>query len=171
MLIGAFGKYWSRDLVEWDAHGWRLLGRQHLQRGKLAVADFRKARGVYVLYSDAGIYYVGLASASGGLGSRLKDHLADRHKNAWTRFSWFSFDSVSETETYDDGVIKHEPWETVEGSHTDFIGDMEALLLAVTSPPGNVQRMKFRAGDEWLQVADVAPEVKTFADLKDRLLP
>lgn len=169
MLIGAYGTFWDRGLVDWHQHGWRLLGRQGVQRGTIKVADFRKARGVYVLYSDSGIYYVGLASGAGGIGSRLKDHLTDDHRDAWSRFSWFAFDSPSESEMYPDGVIKHEEWSSVEGTDVVIIRELEALLLAVTSPPGNVQRTRFQHGAEWLQVADRVPAVMTFHVLKDRL--
>jgi hypothetical protein len=170
MLIGAYGTFWERDLVDWHSYGWRLLGRQGLQKGTLQIADFRRARGVYVMYSDIGIYYVGLASGSQGIGGRLRDHTQDDHRAAWSRFSWFAFDSPSETDTYPDGVIKHEEWNTIEGEDVVVIRELEALLLAVTAPPGNVQKTKFQyASAEWLQVADQNPEIRTFASLQHRL--
>ena len=169
MLVGAFGTFWDRGLVDWGAHSWRLLGRQGAQRGTLQIADFRRARGVYALYGDTGIYYVGLAAGTGGIGARLKDHTADDHHSYWSRFSWFAFDGPSETERYPDGVLKHEAWPSIEGEDKFVIREMEALLLAVISPPGNVQRTRFQYGSEWLQVADSAPKVRTFSDLKDRL--
>lgn len=169
MLVGAYGAFWDRSLVNWDNRGWRLLGRQGVQRGTLQVADFRRARGVYALYGDTGIYYVGLATGAGGIGTRLKDHTVDDHQSSWARFSWFAFDSPSETDTYPDGVLKHEAWPGIEGEDKFVIREMEALLIAVTSPPGNIQRMKFQYGSEWFQVADSPPKVMTFADLKHRL--
>lgn len=172
MLVGAYGTFWDAHLVDWRRHGWRLLGRQGLNANVIKVADFRKARGVYVLYSDTGIYYVGLASGAGGIGGRLKNHLDDVHAGRWTRFSWFAFDGPSETEVYPDGVLKHDEWNVIEEA-TDkvLIREMEALLLAVTSPPGNVQRTRFQDAGQWLQVADHAPTVQTFVTLKHRLTP
>ena len=170
MLVGAYGTFWDATLVDWRRQGWRLLGRQGLNARTIKVADFRKARGVYVLYSDTGIYYVGLASAADGIGGRLKAHLSDVHGGRWTRFSWFAFDGPSETEVYPDGVLKHDEWTGIEEA-TDkvVIREMEALLLAVTSPPGNVLKTKFQNAAEWLQVADQLPAVRTFASLKGRL--
>ncbi len=87
MLIGAFGRFWEREQVDFNSYGWRLLGRQGIQAGTIRVVDFRHARGVYVLYNEVGVYYVGLASGLGGVGGRLKDHLQDEHGSRWTRFS------------------------------------------------------------------------------------
>lgn len=171
MLVGAYGTFWDRSLVDWTRHGWRLLGRQGLRRGTLQVADFRRARGVYALYGDTGIYYVGLAGGAGGIGARLKAHTEDDHSASWSRFSWFAFDEPSSQEIYPDGVLKHEAWPSVEAEDKFVIRDMEALLIAVTSPPGNIQRMKFQSGSEWHQVADSEPEVVTFERLKDKLAP
>ena len=172
MLIGAYGTFWDRDLVNWNAHGWRLLGRQGLKRGTLKVADFRKARGVYVMYSDTGIYYVGLASGSNGIGGRLHDHLTDEHGKSWSRFSWFAFDSPSETETHPDGVLKQEQWPSVEGKDTVMIREMEALLIAVTDPPGNRSKTRFAfAPDEWHQVAERTLSVRTLESLAGSLRP
>src|SRR3954452_23515103 len=103
MLVGAYGTFCDRSLIGWGAHAWRLLGRQGAQRGTLQIADFRRARGVYALYGDTGIYYVGLAAGGGGMGGRRKAHTAAPHQWYWSRFSWFAFDGPSETETYADG--------------------------------------------------------------------
>jgi len=43
-----------------------------------------RRQGVYALYQDNNLYYVGLAS---DLSSRLKAHLGDKHAGQWNRFS------------------------------------------------------------------------------------
>lgn len=43
-----------------------------------------RRQGVYALYDEDGLYYVGLAS---DLSSRLKAHLKDKHAGHWERFS------------------------------------------------------------------------------------
>jgi hypothetical protein len=43
-----------------------------------------RRQGVYALYSDDELYYVGLAS---NLSTRLKAHLSDKHAGKWNRFS------------------------------------------------------------------------------------
>jgi hypothetical protein len=44
----------------------------------------RGRNGVYALYKGEKLYYVGLAT---NLRGRLKQHLKDRHKGLWDRFS------------------------------------------------------------------------------------
>lgn len=56
----------------------------------------------------SGVYFVGLASGSQGLGGRLQNHTADSHGAGWSRFSWFAFDMPSDDETDDDGVLQME---------------------------------------------------------------
>lgn len=166
MLIGAYGTFWDRSLVDWTARNWRLLGRQGRRRPALRVADFRRARGVYALYGDTGIYYVGLAIAGGGIGRRLRDHTRDNHEREWSRFSWFSFDDLSDVVVDDEGLLTMEQWDSVTVEDKIVIRELEALLIAVTSPPGNTQRMQFQHGSQWFQVAEKQPVVETFSDLR-----
>lgn len=168
MLIGSYGLFWDRDKVDFAANGWRLLGRQGLNTGTLRITDFRRARGVYVLYNDVGVYYVGLAAKSKGIGGRIKDHLKDEHQSGWTRFSWFSFDDPSD-ECYADGVHLLDQYDAVEVDSPVLIRDLEALLQAVTQPFACKAMTKFAAATEWIQVATCTPQVKTFDDLKNHL--
>lgn len=172
MLVGAYGLFWDRELVAWTSRGWRLLGRRGFNAGTVRVADFRPGRGVYVLYSNTGIYYVGLASGRGGIGGRLHDHLTDEHAERWTRFSWFAFDSPEETSVDADGVLRMEEWASLEEAEDKLlIREMEALLLAATAPPGNVRRTAFQEGEQWLQVAERTMDVRSFGELAPRLTP
>lgn len=66
--------------------------------------------GVYALYKDDRLYYVGLAT---NLMSRVKHHLKDRHANKWNRFSVYL---------------------TTLGDH---IKPIESLLLRIIDPKGN----------------------------------
>jgi hypothetical protein len=168
MLIGAYGRFWDRDQVDFTAYAWRMLGRYGFNTGTIQVADFRYARGVYVLYNEVGVYYVGLASSQSGLGGRIKDHLEDEHGSRWTRFSWFSFDEPS-GERYDDGVRKVKQYDSVELESKVLIRDLEALLQAATNPFANKSETKFAGAQEWIQVATRAPEVRTFDHFRDRL--
>jgi hypothetical protein len=66
--------------------------------------------GVYALYKQERLYYVGLAS---NLMGRVNQHLGDRHKGKWDHFS------VYLTTT------------------TDHIRALEALVLRIVNPTGN----------------------------------
>ena len=72
--------------------------------------------GVYALYKQSSLYYVGLA---GNLMGRLKTHLRDRHKRRWDRFSVYL---------------------TV---HDDHMKELESLMLRIASPKGNRQGGRF----------------------------
>ena len=170
MLVGAYGQFWERNQVEWGTYKWRLLGRQGLNTGTLKIADFRYARGVYVLYNELGVYYVGLASEKKGLGGRLKDHLVDKHGSRWTRFSWFAFDSPS-VAAHPDGVHRIEQHDSVKAETQVMIRDLEALLQIAMQPFANKSETKFAKGSKWIQVATTTPEVRTFDDLRERLTP
>lgn len=67
-------------------------------------------KGVYVLYKDDRLYYVGLAS---NLMGRVKQHTTDRHGGQWNRFSVY----------------------LTEASH--HIKPLESLLLRILQPTGN----------------------------------
>ena len=76
----------------------------------------RGRNGVYALYKGEKLYYVGLAT---NLRGRLKQHLKDRHRNLWDRFSVYL---------------------TIGDQH---IKEMESLLLRILRPAGNKQIGKF----------------------------
>ncbi len=74
--------------------------------------------GVYALYKEDDLYYVGLAS---NLRTRLKTHLSDKHSGQWNRFSVYL--------TIDNKIVR----------------ELEALILRVVKPmpEGNSKSGKF----------------------------
>ena len=98
---------------------------QYLENVSSAVlADYQKIirefvrgrHGIYALYKNGKLYYVGLAS---NLRTRLKHHLRDRHKKLWDRFSVYLI---------------------IQGNH---LKELESLVLRIASPKGNKQVGKF----------------------------
>ena len=73
--------------------------------------------GVYALYKDARLYYVGLAV---DLRRRVKQHLKDKHRGQWNRFSLYLVRRVS------------------------HIKEIESLLLRIAHPTGNKQGGRLR---------------------------
>jgi hypothetical protein len=71
----------------------------------------RRYAGVYILYDKKKVHYVGLSK---NLLSRLKNHLKDKHKGRWDRFTVFRIAAVQ------------------------YLKDLETLLQYVTLPAGNV---------------------------------
>ena len=93
MLIRAYGLFWDREEIDWaPGHGKarHLWGRRNSNKPSLRIADAWYQKGLYVLYSNTGPYYVGLVRKQ-ALGTRLAQHTVDLHKNNWLRFSWFGF--------------------------------------------------------------------------------
>lgn len=76
----------------------------------------RDRDGVYVLYRNDKLYYVGLAR---NLHGRLNQHVRDRHRRLWNKFSVYL---------------------TIGNS---FVKEMESLLLRVARPKGNKLSGKF----------------------------
>jgi hypothetical protein len=160
-LVGAYGLFWDRYLVDWQPGSgpaaWQLLGKRHKRQPALRVCDFRKAHGVYILYDD----YTGLARGGGGLGARLRrHHIRPPHEVEWVRFSWFSFDDV-----VDD--VGHHGWELVQhrakpvpADSEAIVREMEALLITVLGTTQN--KMRFQRARRWEQLAAYEAE-----DLED----
>lgn len=81
----------------------------------------RNRNGVYALYRNRKLVYVGLAT---DLRARLTQHLKDRHANTWDSFSVYL---------------------TVGDAH---LRELEALLLRIVMPNGNRQKGKFGRAED-----------------------
>jgi len=102
---------------------------QHLERASRSVLEeyqaeikdyVRGRHGIYALYRNDKLYYVGLAS---NLRARLKQHLRDRHSAAWNHFSIYL---------------------TIEAGH---IKELESLVLRITRPRGNRSGGRFKRSE------------------------
>lgn len=167
MLIREYGLFWERDEVKWRpgrGTAFELLGRRGLNKGTIQVADFQQQSGLYVLYGNYGPHYVGLTEH--GLGYRLRDHIADKHKGSWNRFSWFGFNRV--LKSHDERGIKYmasDKGRSVGTTH-NVIREMEALLIKALGLPSNLAATKFPGGCEWRQV-----KIKERNRLVERVCP
>lgn len=77
----------------------------------------RTQHGVYALYKNDRLYYVGLTV---NLRRRIKQHLRDKHAGRWNRFSLYLVRKV------------------------DHIKEIESLLLRIADPAGNKQGGRLR---------------------------
>jgi len=73
--------------------------------------------GVYVLYKDKKLYYVGIAN---DLYWRLHQHTKDKHKNKWNEFSAF--------------IV----------GRGKYLKDIESMFHRISQTPGNIVRGKFK---------------------------
>ena len=98
------------------------IDRHALEEYQDIVRQYVRGRqGVYALYRDNKLYYVGLA---GNLRNRLKQHLKDRHSESWNRFSVYL---------------------TIGDSH---LKELESLILRIVTPSGNKQRGKLMKSED-----------------------
>ena len=154
-LIGAHGLFWERDDIDWDAprgQTFQLLGYRHKLLPKLQVCDFRRARGVYLLFNEYGPTYVGQArGATDGLGYRLRAHHRDGFKD-WTRFCWFSFDNVLPSPGYPGwcDVARDENVRSVGAESA--INDLEALMIVAFGLRSQNQMRLVGSGAPWKQL-------------------
>ena len=77
-----------------------------------------KGSGIYALYDNHGLYYVGLTDFS--LRGRIQKHTQDHHKDKWERFSWYQIR---------------------DSEHTK---DIETIILSIIDPKGNKVKGKFK---------------------------
>ena len=76
-----------------------------------------KGSGIYALYNNYGLYYIGLSNSS--LRARIRTH--SRHKKNWTMYSWYQIPRISQ------------------------VKDIESILLHIINPQGNKQRGRFKS--------------------------
>jgi hypothetical protein len=145
-IIQALGMYWSRSLIVWTNNP-TLQGQQ--QTGAKPV-DFSNERGVYLLYDDRDVIYVGRATDQ-GLGKRLYQHTVDRLASRWNRFSWFGILRVMPDGTLAEEKPKILPQEVI-------VATMEALLIEGLEPPQNRRRGDDFRAIEYIQRED--PELE-----------
>lgn len=101
------------------------ISSEILEKYRLQIKNYSRGRnGLYALYNDESLYYVGLASSLSG---RLNTHLKDRHKGNWNRFSMYL--------TPDDKYLK----------------EMESLILRILLPVGNRAKGRLRGANNLLK--------------------
>jgi hypothetical protein len=160
-LITSYGLFWKLDETEWfsvDGHKGkhRLLGRLSKKRSLLRIADFWSQSGIYVLYGNYGLYYIGVSGHE--VGKRIHDHLTDDHAGEWDRFSWFGFREVTESRDLAGLLLLGKAQTTSAIRLSKARGDIEAILFRAFAGPGNRKRPSFGAKlEQWEQIklADV----------------
>ncbi|MFO0454144.1 MAG: HTH domain-containing protein [Pseudomonadota bacterium] len=144
-IVTAFGMFWRRDAIEWAATP-KVWGMQQI--GATPV-DFNAQRGVYLLYDNREVIYVGRATDR-PLGKRLYEHTLDRMATRWDRFSWFGLLPVTAA-----GSLGQLPASFDAGS---MIPALEAILVEALEPRQNRKRGDDLAAVEYLQHED--PEIR-----------
>ncbi len=136
MLIRAYGMFWNPEVVDWGQPG---AGNKGTLAGKVKVSgrtysiDFWNAYGIYVLHQDFRAIYVGKAAET-RLGSRVRNHLADRFAGRWDMFSWFSLSKINVT------TRRVSNPGTRQVSEKTVNDTLEAISILIADPPLNRKR-------------------------------
>ena len=102
------------------------ISRTALEKYQNIIRKYVRGRyGVYALYRKSKLSYVGLAT---NLRSRLRHHLRDRHAETWDSFSVYL---------------------TIGDQH---LRELEALVLRIVKPKGNLQKGKLEKADDLRRV-------------------
>lgn len=153
-IISNMGLFWRRDQVRWKGNRGigraRLAGRRRSAKRKGEV-DFWKQTGIYALYAEYDLIYVGQAGLSdqSNLGNRLKHHLTDDLAGRWEMFSWFGLQTVKA----DNRVGKRAKLNLSTRAHLANV--LEGIIIEVAEPPMNSQKGRFGGRVErYIQVDD-----------------
>jgi len=151
MLIYNYGLYWREDNIFWGKGNkpGRLLGVLATNTTGNEV-DFREQTGVYVLYADYELVYVGQAgNGNQKLFDRLKQHTRDSLAGRWNQFSWYGTRWVKQ-----DYTLARET-EGAHSTHGEVLDHIEAILIHSCEPNLNRQGGRFgkRVG-QYLQRRD-----------------
>lgn len=150
-MIYSYGLFWREDQVFWGKpnKSGSLLGSASQSKKAISV-DFREQRGIYALYADYDLIYIGQTGARNGdrLFNRLKTHTTDHLAERWNRFSWFGTEWVKknhELSSEKDGVHEGIP---------DSLNILEAVVIAIAEPKLNLQRGKWSKTKKYFQFID-----------------
>lgn len=148
-MITHYGIFWRLADVQWTRKGSGLLGKVPSgTKGKPSNAhrDYSKYSGVYCLYHDSRLIYVGEAGLGNDakLFNRLRVHLGDDLAGRWDEFSWFGRsladgDSAKAATGLDPKIAKGN-----DCFSSDCLAQLEAVLVAAVNPGSNKQGGAFK---------------------------
>jgi len=156
MIIRNFGLMWDRDCVAWSgvrgaAGHLKGFGPIGSPKKYQVEADFREQIGIYVLYDNRSILYVGQAgSGENDLYIRLKQHLSDHLADRWNRFSWFGVRKVNQDGSL--SKVQGELKRTIAASET--LDLLEGLLITTLEPSLNKQGARWKNIDQYFQTKE-----------------
>jgi hypothetical protein len=157
-MITHYGLFWSERDVFWGKEG-GLLGREKTPLGRRGAPtkaernfakDYRDFVGIYCLYGDGALLYVGEAGleTQRTLFTRLRDHRKGPIAGRWDRFSWFGRETC-------DG----------EAEMKAALAQLEAVTIAIINPGFNKQAGSFARAIQVFQV----PHTKADGDVETKL--
>lgn len=143
-LFKTCGLFWHVDDVFFGRPGGQGANRGQLlgnrERGAFPdPIDFATQIGVYALYADFDLVYVGqVGRGTNRLLSRLRNHACNEFAGRWNRFSWFGLRWVKANgELSNDNAAFHP-------TRQEVLNHVEGIILQFAEPPLNGQAGSFR---------------------------
>ena len=139
-LFTSMGLFWRADDVFWGTqkNPGSIQGIPALNKRIGSPVNFREQVGIYVLYADYSIVYVGqTGNKRQKLFVRLRQHRRDDLAGKWNRFSWFGIRRV-----LGNGKLSTEK-ESVHPSLETTLNHIEGVLIHAAEPPMNGQGGRF----------------------------
>ncbi len=146
-MIRSFGLHWRIDRIDWGRPNvpGTLLGAAS-RSPKARPVNFRQQRGIYALYADYELVYLGQTGAgSDRLFKRLKTHKSDHLSERWNRFSWFGTQWVTKANELSTDTA------SVSSTLEAALNVLEAVSIAIGEPRLNLQRGKWGEGTQYYQ--------------------
>lgn len=151
MLLKNYGLFWKTENVFWgrQKNSGGIFGLPAFEK-RFGPVDFMDQAGIYALYADYDLLYVGQTGGKGQrLLARLNQHRRDDLAERWNMFSWFGTRAVSD----DGSLVKEELGAT--STRQEVLNHLEAILIHVAEPALNRQGGKWGDGvDKYLQHRD-----------------
>ena len=159
-MITHYGLFWSKADVFWGKQGGEagtLQGRP--KQGTDAAEtpeEFGSYIGVYCLYHDRTLLYVGQAGIKGKrcLLARLKEHRKDDRFSQWNKFSWFGREGNKEgnkKKGKNKKALSQLEAIAIE-NNKKALSQMEAIAIEIINPLFNTHRGSFCKAKQVLQV-------------------
>lgn len=126
VILRNYGLKWKKSDVDWSDN--TLYGKSKSTKKHF---DFAEQIGIYVLYDENKIVYIG-QSVDSSIFTRLKDH--KKKKAGWDKFSWFGF--------YDVDIQTQKVSKTTNCFPTtkDIADALEAILIELLKPELNEKK-------------------------------
>lgn len=149
-MIKCYGLHWHVDRVFWGRpHVPGSLKGSKLNNQRLVI-DFREQIGIYALYADYDLVYIGQTGAGRQrLFHRLRHHRKDHLAERWNRFSWFGILGVDEE---NGELVRWEDAPTEKLDLQDGLNILEAVVISIAEPKLNLQRGNWAGAAQYLQV-------------------
>lgn len=131
-IIQNYGLHWREDRVTWKGVKGAPVSLLGIAKNKVdAIVDFREQRGIYALYDNYKLVYVG--QTTDVLWKRLHYHRQFDIQGRWDMFSWFGTRYVTQNglSVRSDFVPRQQK--------TDVLKVLEALVIAISEPQLNSQ--------------------------------